>query len=156
MATFSAIIGDPLRVLLDRLESIQKAGKGWRARCPACGGHNRKLAATEADNGAILLHCFAGCRASDVLAAIDLTLADLFPERILPTTPEERRVVRQRMRESGWRAALDVLGFEGTIVLIAGEQIATGEALTPPDLARLRQAVESIQGARGVLSARAR
>lgn len=155
MAALPTITGDPLRVLLDRLESVRRSGKGWRARCPACGGHSRKLAATEADNGAVLLHCFAGCSAPDVLAAIGLTLADLYPERILPTTPEECRIVRQRMQESAWGAALPLLGFEATIVLIAGEQIVTGEALSAADLARLRQAVESIHRAREVLSARA-
>ena len=144
----------PLRAVLDRLEGVQKAGKGWRARCPACTGRSRKVAITEADNGAILLHCFAGCPAAEVVAAVGLTLADLYPERILPTTPEERRAVRQRMREAGWAAALDLLAFEATIVGIAGEQIAGGEPLSDADLIRVRQAVARIGDARGVLNAR--
>lgn len=57
--------------LLQRLDAVQKVGKGWRARCPACGGQSRKLSIAESD-GRVLVHCFAGCTADDVVGAAGL------------------------------------------------------------------------------------
>lgn len=35
----------------------------------------------ETDDGRTLIHCFAGCEPGAILAALGLTLADLFPDR---------------------------------------------------------------------------
>jgi hypothetical protein len=137
--------------LLDRLEGVRKAGRGWIARCPAHADRSASLSISEGDDGRVLLHDFAGCEVADVLAAVGLTLADLFPDRVRDDSPEGRRAARAAFRETGWRAALGVLAAESGVVLAAARVIAR-EILTPDDTARLALAVERIRAAREVLA----
>lgn len=148
----AALSMNPADLLLSRLEGVQKAGKGWRANCPACGGKSKKLSVTEADNGAVLLHCFGGCDALAIVEAVGLRLGDLFPIPLRPMTDAERREAKRRMQESGWRAALDMLAVEAAIVQIAAKQLVG--VLDAEDDKRLRVAVERIGGARQVLNGR--
>ena len=66
-------------MLLAKLPGARKAGKGWSARCPAHHDRRASLSVSEGDDGAALVKCHAGCNASAILAAIGMTLADLFP-----------------------------------------------------------------------------
>ena len=141
-----------LDALLSRLEGVQRSGDGYRARCPACGGKGRKVAVREADTGRILLHCFAGCVAADIVQAIGLQLGDLFPERLAEDTPEDRERRRRLARESQWGAALEVLQFEARIVAIAAGEIAYGRSLTVDDYNRVCTAAERIAEAEAVLT----
>lgn len=141
----------PAATLLARLDGVQASGRGWRAKCPACGGKSRKVAIHEGDDGRALVKCFAGCSALEVVHALGLELADLFPERLRDDSPEGRRQLRRAAREAQWGAALDVLGFEAGIVLVAGRQLHEGEPLDPADLDRLQEATERIADARAVL-----
>ncbi len=141
----------PIDSLLSRLEGAKMHGKGYRARCPACGGNSAKLSVTEADTGTVLLHCFGGCVPADVLAAVGLRLGDLFPERLRPMTDAERREARDRARLAGWHAALEVLCKEAAIVHLAQQQLARGEPLNDADEARLHVAEQRIANARNVL-----
>lgn len=136
--------------LLQRLEAVQKSGKGWRARCPACGGRSRKLSVTELD-GRVLLYCFGGCRAIEVLEAVGLRWADVMPPRHWPETAEERRKARRAVREAGWASALSVLTLEAKIVQMAAHELSNVGGLEPVDIARLGQAVERIDHCANVL-----
>lgn len=136
--------------LLQRLEGVQKSGNGWRARCPSCGGKSRKVAIAERD-GKVLLHCFGGCKAIEVLEAVGLTWADIMPPRTWPESPEERRQARRALREASWAAALSVLAVEATIVRLASAQLARWQQLTEEDDARLALACERIDKAAAVL-----
>lgn len=49
------------------------------ARCPAHDDNGPSLSIKDAGDGRTLIHCFAGCGAVDVLAAIGLELQDLYP-----------------------------------------------------------------------------
>ncbi len=85
----------PVAALLDRLEGVHEVAPGrWRAKCPAHEGHRPALAVTETTDGTVLLHCFAGCSAAEVAAAVDLNLANLFPHdgRDEPDAHRSRRV----------------------------------------------------------------
>jgi hypothetical protein len=146
-----SVVGDALGALLHRLEGVKRSGRGYRARCPSCGGKSSKVSIAETDTGAVLLHAFCGCTPADVLGAVGLPLAALFPVRLRPSTPKERRAARRACREAQWGAALDVLVFEGTVVLIAGRQLAGGEPLNADDGKRLALAVSRIEHAREVL-----
>lgn len=151
--TRSNNIADPFERLLDRMEGVQRHGKGCRALCPACGGKSRKLSLTQGDDGRVLLHCFAGCTPHDVLAALGLTVNDLFVRRIETNmTPAQKRELREAARQSQWRAALDTLQLEIGVVHIAARQVAAGEALAPDDLQRVGTACERIRDAREVLN----
>lgn len=136
--------------LLARLDGVQKAGGGWRARCPACGGKSRKVSIAESDSR-ILVHCFGGCRADEVIGAVGLAWADLHPPRTWPQTPEEQRRVRRAIREAGWSAALSVLALESKVVLLAAREIwLIGGLGSVEDGKRLALAVERIAKASAV------
>jgi hypothetical protein len=100
----------------------------------------------------VLAHCFAGCSAADVVAAAGLEIADLFARR--PTADmslAERAALREHSRQAKWRAALNVLGLETRVVLIASRRLKLWRTLSDEDEARLKAAVERIEAAQGVL-----
>jgi hypothetical protein len=67
--------------LVTHLDAVRPTGKSrYMARCPAHADKSPSLAISEGDDGRILIHCFAGCNAPDVLAAMGLTINDLFAE----------------------------------------------------------------------------
>ena len=67
------------RPLLDRLEKVTDRGGGhFMACCPAHDDRNPSLSVRET-NDRVLVHCFAGCSAGQVVAAAGLSLADLYP-----------------------------------------------------------------------------
>lgn len=59
----------------------RRSGAGYVARCPAHDDRAPSLSISAADDGRILLHCWAGCETVDVLAALGLTWHDLYPNR---------------------------------------------------------------------------
>ncbi len=70
-----------VETLLDRLDGVkQTAPNRWIARCPAHDDRSPSLSISELADGQILIHCFAGCEATDVMAAVGLQLSDLYPE----------------------------------------------------------------------------
>ena len=66
--------------LLGRLDGVRANGSGWKGRCPAHPDRTPSLSITETDDR-ILVHCHAGCAKEDVVAAVHLTMADLFFDR---------------------------------------------------------------------------
>jgi hypothetical protein len=82
----------PIATLLMRLEHVREVAPGrWRAKCPAHEGHRPSLAITETVDGTVLMHCFHGCATADVVAAIGLDLADLFPSDWRHDEPDRHR-----------------------------------------------------------------
>ncbi len=150
--THSNINIDPSQQLLGRLEGVITTGKGWRARCPAHDGKSASLAIAQGDNGTLLLHCFAGCQVQDVLAAVGLQVGDLFVRRDLQSmSPGERSQLRQAALLPKWRAALDVLVTEASVVLIGARQLGEGAPLGDTDLTRLKVAALRIFDAQEAL-----
>lgn len=147
----------PIDVLIAALTSHgctpKAAGKGWRARCPACEGRSDKLSIGEMDSGACMLHCFGGCDASAVLMSCGLSLADLYPPRIDASTPEGRKAGKQAMREAAILAAIATIGFEAKVLCVAGSDLVRG-CLSSSDLERARVALKRVDEARQVLNAR--
>ena len=71
----------PIDAVLSRLEKVQKTRGGWTARCPSHEDRTPSLSVTEASDSTVLLHCWAGCSTERVLAALDLSWHDLFPQQ---------------------------------------------------------------------------
>jgi hypothetical protein len=97
------------------------------------------LSVRELDDGRVLVHDFGGCETGDVLAAISLSLVDLFPDRI------DHRVAP--VRPNHWHAAREALRslkFEILLVAVAGENLHEGLSLDDQDRARLWEAVHRI------------
>lgn len=63
-------------------------GKGLSARCPAHEDGTASLSVSEGADGKVLLKCFAGCEVADVVAALGLTMKDLFPDE--PKAPAKK------------------------------------------------------------------
>ena len=127
--------------LLSRLDKPRRTGEGrWMARCPAHNDKRPSLTVRELPDGRVLLHCFGGCDAHAVVSAVGLELSDLFPEKPLEPGKSERRPFPSA-------DVLRAIGFEVTIVLIAGSRLLAGEPFDPVDHDRLRLAVGRIQSA---------
>lgn len=82
----------PVNDLLSRLTKVKPRGKGrWMACCPAHGDKSPSLSIRETQDGRVLLHCWVGCGAADILDAIGLDFAALFPETEEHHKPRERQ-----------------------------------------------------------------
>lgn len=67
--------------ILERLEHVRKvSGDQWVAVCPSHNDRSPSLHVREKDDGRILIHCKAGCGATEVLSAMGLQYGDLFPD----------------------------------------------------------------------------
>jgi hypothetical protein len=131
--------------LLSLLHGVRQYGNGWRADCP--NGHSKSrgsLSITEADDGRVMLHCFACHDTLGILHALGLEMADLFPERIKDPSPEARKAAAEAFRRNAWGAALGVLAREATVVQIAADDMHAGKTLVAHDVARVGLAARRI------------
>jgi hypothetical protein len=62
------------------LADIRANGRQRNTQCPAHEDHRASLSVGLGDDGRVLVHCHAGCTVEAVLAACDLSMADLMPE----------------------------------------------------------------------------
>lgn len=126
--------------LLSRLEGVRQRGPGsWSARCPAHEDKGPSLSIRETDDGTVLVHCFAGCSAAEVVHAVGLELWELFPPR-----PESHySVPKRKPRVDGWQV-LEVLQHRLAGLRLAAGDLARGEALSEADLATVREALDYI------------
>ena len=69
----------PIEKVLDRLENVRPAGRGWSACCPGHADNRPSLSIAEGHDGRVLVYCFAGCGIEEILAALSLDVCDLFP-----------------------------------------------------------------------------
>ena len=67
--------------ILSRLERVSKAHSGWMARCPAHEDARPSLSVGAAEDGRVLLRCFAGCDLAAILGALRIEVRDLFPDQ---------------------------------------------------------------------------
>ncbi|WP_337157957.1 virulence-associated protein E [Pseudomonas putida] len=107
--------------VLNRLDKVKSAGANkWKACCPAHNDKNPSLAISETSDGTVLLKCWAGCTAQDIVSAIGLELRDLFPGDKQPrrgpskaAIEHERMVFRigQSLQQQGSLAGDDLVRF---------------------------------------------
>ena len=108
-----------IETIISRLEKIKRTGTGrWMARCPSHKDKTASLSLRELDDGRILLHCFAGCNAGEVLGAIGLTINDLFPERLPDGRPERRPFPASDV--------LRAIAIEAQVISIVAVDVAQG------------------------------
>ncbi len=116
-----------------RLEKVRKSGdRQWTARCPAHADKGPSLRVTD-NEGVILIHCFAGCSAAEVVAAAGLQLSDLFP----PRDKHERAIY---LRERLTKDTLKDMQQEVTVAVLILADVANGIALKPADIERAKRA----------------
>jgi hypothetical protein len=114
-----------LEKVLARLDKVKPNGPGkWKACCPAHDDRDPSLSIREAGDGKVLLHCWAGCEARDITAAIGLELRDLFPGEHQP-------------RRGPSKAAQQL---EATVISIALSELGRGKPLSSADRERFELA----------------
>lgn len=121
--------------LTGRLDGVKPTGEGrFLAKCPS---HKDRLASLSIRvvEDRILIHCFAGCGAADVMHSVGLTLADLYPERI-KHKGDPVRAKHYQARD----AVLKTLGPEVSLIALAAANVRKGIPLGAEDLTRLEQA----------------
>lgn len=71
--------------ILSQLRKVKKTGSNrWLACCPAHEDKSPSLSIMQNDTGKVFVHCFAGCEGEAIMASINMTLSDLYPDRIEP------------------------------------------------------------------------
>lgn len=58
---------------------VKRTPNGFTVKCPAHTDRIPSLAVSEGAQGRILIHCFSGCSTDNILDAMGLKRADLFP-----------------------------------------------------------------------------
>ena len=103
--------------ILSRLAGVKKTPKGWVAKCPAHQDKSPSLFVSVRHDNSTGMYCFAGCETHDVVAAIGLTMADLFADS--PNEQNYRSPARPRMTHAD---ALRLLSAEaGTLLLMVAD-----------------------------------
>jgi hypothetical protein len=129
-------------LLLDRLDRVKQTGLGrWVSRCPAHEDRSPSLSIREVDDGKVLIRCFAGCGAIDVLDALGLEWASLFPEGRHQDAPPSQSTIPAR-------DLLVVLDHELTVVVLILHEIISTRKIGAGHFKRLCQASRRVAKAR--------
>ena len=126
--------------LLNTLSKVKQTGANrWIACCPAHQDRRPSLTITEKDDGMVLLHCWAGCGAAEVLGAVGLEFDALFP----PKQDDHRGKPIRRP----WNPAdvLQVMAFEATVVRICAGDLYAGKPLNEAEKQRLITAMQRLE-----------
>ena len=125
---------------LGYFEKSYRSGKDeYQCLCPA---HNDKTASLSIKNlpdERILIHCFAGCAANDILGAVGLTFDDIVPKRLGDFKPVSKPFNPY--------AVLKAISNETLLVALAGLEVANGKTLLQEDKNRLMIAVNRLREA---------
>ena len=130
-------------VFLSRLTKVRATGRGtWVACCPAHQDKNPSLSVRETDDGRVLVHCFAECPVSDVVAAVGMSMTDLFPA--------DAKDHRYQPLRRPYPAAdvLECLGSEAAILAITAADIAKGIPIPQKDAERAQIACNRVLAGR--------
>ena len=121
-------------ILLSRLEKVKPNGNGkYLACCPAHNDKSPSLGIKQDDNGKILIHCFSGCAAPDIVSAVGMQLSDLMPDN--PTYKKGAKPPKFNKYE-----LFDLLVHESIILSLGIRQLLNLEDLSQVDLLRVVQA----------------
>ncbi|ALY51066.1 virulence-associated protein E [Pseudomonas aeruginosa] len=119
----------PIDKLLPRLDKVKADGKSrWKACCPAHDDKSPSLRVTETEGGTVLLKCWVGCTAAEIVAAVGLQMADLFPGE-------------KRQRSGPSREAIQ---HERAVYLIGKNLLEQGKEMAAEDLARFHLAKQRL------------
>ncbi len=126
--------------ILGRLDKVRRTGeRNWIACCPAHDDKSPSMSVCDDVTGKVLVHCFGGCSAREIVEAVGLNLADLFADEPKKGQPTKRPF-------PAWDV-LQCLGKESMIAYMVASAAARGEAIPKEDLDRCRLAASRIQAA---------
>ena len=128
--------------LIEKLEGVREVGGDrWVARCPAHEDHKPSLSVKQVD-GRTLIHCWAGCGAGDVVAALGLSLADLFDRQPETEMPNARR----RPPLPSTRELLALIEFDLAVVECVFADVLCGVKFTEEAQTTAYGALRSMRG----------
>ena len=123
--------------LLNRLESARQTGPDkWLARCPAHEDRSPSLSIAVNSDGTILIHCFAGCGAIDIVESIGLRLSVLFPK------PLDHHIKGKRYQPP-YRQILRTVAHDARVVSLFINR--TDDDLSDDDLRVVNTALANLQ-----------
>ncbi len=124
--------------LLSRLDRVKQTGPNtWMAATPTRDERTPSLSIKQVDDR-ILIHDHGGDDTATILAAIGLTMADLFDKPLEHNRAPLNRYQRRRIDQAA--DALRALRYEALIVLVAGDRLASGFGINGDDMDRLHKA----------------
>jgi hypothetical protein len=133
--------------VLERLQGVrQTAPDRWMARCPAHEDNSPSLSIRELEDGRVLIYCFAGCGAVDVLTGIGLQMSDLYDKPIAHYLPPVRGGFSSR-------ELLELTSHEATVAALLASD-AQCRQLTPDENTRLAQAASRLGKAQAMVNGR--
>lgn len=133
--------------LVSRLAKVRETARGnWLACCPAHEDKSPSLTLRETEDGHVLVHCFAGCSAQEILSAVGLEFDALFPEK---PTHHRKRPLRRPFNAHDVLAALET---EAMIVSLAALDIGKGKAIDEVSRERLLLASQRLREGVGMVN----
>jgi hypothetical protein len=133
--------------LLNRLEKVKGTKGRWTACCPAHGDKSPSLAIRQLDDGRILLKCFAGCSAYEVVSAVGMDMQDLFPSETKLGYTSETQSQKSERRPFYAADLLKIIQFEAVLTSVAAFDLSEGRQISTDDRKRLKAAVSRINEA---------
>lgn len=115
--------------IINALDSVRSNGTDkWMAKCPAHNDKSPSLSIKALPDGSTLMYCHARCYTEDIMAALGLTMGDLFGDT--PFTPKRPRGPSE----------------DEIVVAIYDADKAKGVRHTEADQARYKQALARLNG----------
>lgn len=133
----------PAEKVLSRVRYRQTGRDSYVFHCPTREDRRPSCSLRVLDDGRVLIHDFGGDSTADILAAVGLSLSDLYPERI----GGQQHGLSAERRPFPSADILRIIGFEALVVLAAATAMMAGETFTDADRGRLIVAVGRLQAA---------
>lgn len=131
-----------ISTLLSRLKSVRKNGaNSWMALCSSHDDRSRSLKVTQASDGRTLIHCFAGCEPDNILAAVGMSIEDMFDD---PLYHKAKPIKGTKVYP---REVLQALRTELMIMILSANDLRKGKTLSEIDRARLDLSYERFNNA---------
>ena len=135
-----ALDGGTVDRFIERLECVKPVGdQRWIARCPAHDDRTPSLS-VRATGDRILIYCFAGCPAEQILTAVGLTWRDLYGNANDAAYAAFCAMPRRSMQRP------DILEQDRLILKFADALRRKGDPLSLEDEVRVREAIERLRG----------
>jgi hypothetical protein len=132
--------------ILSRLQKVRKTGaNNWLACCPAHEDTSPSMTIHAADDGRILVKCFAECSFEEIVGAVGLGWEPWFPPK-----PKSDFVPAVR-RPFPAGDVLEALWFETLVAVVSAGDLAAGKELSEREKARLWVAFDRINSGRDLV-----
>jgi hypothetical protein len=124
-------------MLLASLEGVRKTSDNkWQARCPSHKDKSPSLG-IKLDGDKILVKCWAGCGAVEVLSSIGLEWSDLFPDK-----PDTGKYIAPRFSKSEF---FDVAIKEANIMMLALMDVMGQREISRENWERVLVSIEKLK-----------